>query len=153
MKNKFFYKNKLTNIYERSSIRSPISSQILYGERFKILSKNKGWLKIKTSFDNYIGYIRDKDYSDEHSPTHKVFSLKVTIFDKHKKKTKYYLPFASKFSIIQEDKRFVEFEKNKWILKKNYLSSKLSLSFIIQRNTREGITINDVIIKKIAQSL
>ena len=119
MKNKFFYKNKLTNIYERSSIRSPISSQILYGERFKILSKNKGWLKIKTSFDNYIGYIRDEDYSGDHSPTHKVFSLKVNIFDKQKKETKYYLPFASKVSIIQENKKFVEFEKNKWILKKN----------------------------------
>ena len=119
MKNKFFYKNKLTNIYERSSIRSLISSQILYGERFKILSKNISWLKIKTSFDNYIGYIRDKDYSGVHSPTHKVFSLKVSIFDKQKKETKYYLPFASKVSIIQENKKFVEFEKNKWILKKN----------------------------------
>ena len=119
MKNKFFYKNKLTNIYERSSIRSPISSQILYGERFKILSKNKGWLKIKTSFDNYIGYIRDEDYSGDHNPTHKVFSLKVNIFDKKKKETKYYLPFASKVSIIRENKKFVEFEKNKWILKKD----------------------------------
>jgi len=119
VKNKFFYKNKLTNIYERSSIRSPISSQILYGERFKILSKNKGWLKIKTSFDNYIGYIRDEDYSGDHNPTHKVFSLKVNIFDKKKKETKYYLPFASKVSIIRENKKFVEFEKNKWILKKD----------------------------------
>jgi len=119
VKNKFFYKNKLTNIYERSSIRSLISSQILYGERFKILSKSKGWLKIKTSFDNYIGYIRDEDYSGDHSPTHKVFSLKVNIFDKQKKETKYYLPFASKVSIIRENKKFVEFEKNKWILKKN----------------------------------
>ena len=26
-----------------------------------------------------------------------------------------FLPFASKISIIQEDKKFVEFEKNKWI--------------------------------------
>ena len=119
MKNKFFYKNKLANIYERPSIKSPISSQILYGERFKILSKSKGWLKIKTSFDNYIGYIRDENYSGDHSPTHKVFSLKVSIFDKQKKETKYYLPFASKVSIIQENKKFVEFEKNKWILKKN----------------------------------
>jgi len=119
VKNKFFYKNKLTNIYERSSIRSPISSQILYGERFKILSKNKGWLKIKTSFDNYIGYIRDEDYSGGHNPTHKVFSLKINIFDKQKKETKYYLPFASKVSIIRENKKFVEFEKNKWILKKD----------------------------------
>ena len=119
MKNKFFYKNKLTNIYERSSIRSPISSQILYGERFKILSKSKGWLKIKTSFDNYIGYIRDENYSGDHSPTHKVFSLKVNIFNKQKNKTKYFLPFASKISIIRGNKKFAEFEKNKWILKKD----------------------------------
>ena len=119
MKNKFFYKNKLANIYERPSIKSSLSSQILYGERFKILSKNKGWLKIKTSFDNYIGYIRDEDYSGGHNPTHKVFSLKINIFDKQKKETKYYLPFASKVSIIRENKKFVEFEKNKWILKKD----------------------------------
>jgi hypothetical protein len=106
-------------MYKKPSGVSEVTSQIIYGERFKILSKNKSWLKIKTSFDNYIGYIKNEDYSADHSPTHKVFSLKVNIFDKKKKGTKYYLPFASKFSIIQENKRFVEFEKNKWILKKN----------------------------------
>jgi len=119
VKNSYLYKKNLSNIYKKPSEVSEVTSQIIYGERFKILSKNKNWLKIKTSFDNYIGYIRDKDYSGEYSPTHKVFSLKVNIFDKLKKKTKYYLPFASKFSIIQENKKFVEFEKNKWILKKN----------------------------------
>jgi len=119
VKNSYFYKKTLSNIYKKPSEVSEVTSQIIYGERFKILSKNKSWLKIKTLFDNYIGYIRDEDYSGDHSPTHKVFSLKVNIFDKHKKKTKYYLPFASKFSIIKENKRFVEFEKNKWILKKN----------------------------------
>ena len=119
MKNNFFYKNKFTNIYERSSKKSPISSQILYGERFKILSSNKGWLRVKTSFDNYAGYIRDENYTDDHNPTHKVFRLKVNIFNKQKNKTKYFLPFASKISIIQVNKKFVEFEKNKWILKKD----------------------------------
>ena len=119
MKNKFFFKNKLTNIYERSSKKSPISSQILYGEKFKILSKSKSWLRIKTSYDNYIGYIKDKNYADDHNPTHKIFSLKANIFNKQKHKTKYSLPFASKISIIQEDKKFAEFEKNKWIIKKD----------------------------------
>ena len=61
MKNNFFFKNKLANIYERSSKKSPISSQILYGEKFKVLSKNKNWLRIKTSYDNYIGYIKDEN--------------------------------------------------------------------------------------------
>ena len=89
------------------------------GKNSRFYQKNKSWLKIETSFDNYIGYIRDENYSGDHSPTHKIFSLKVNIFNKQKNKTKYFLPFASKISIIQENKKFVEFEKNKWILKKD----------------------------------
>jgi prepilin-type processing-associated H-X9-DG protein len=119
LKNSYFYKKALSNIYKRPSEVSEITSQIIYGEKFKVLSKNKSWLKIETSFDNYIGYIRDENYSGDHSPTHKIFSLKVNIFNKQKNKTKYFLPFASKISIIQENKKFVEFEKNKWILKKD----------------------------------
>jgi len=50
----------LTNIYEEPKQYSKLSSQMLYGEKFKIL-KNKGnWLKIKTNYDNYTGYIRKK---------------------------------------------------------------------------------------------
>ena len=117
MKNNFFFKKRLTNIYERASQESPISSQILYGEKFKILSKKRGWLKIKTSFDNYIGYIKNKNYTDEHKPTHKIFVLKANIYNKQKNKTKDFLPFASRILMIQENKKFIEFEKNKWIKK------------------------------------
>jgi cell wall-associated NlpC family hydrolase len=117
VKNNFFFKNNLTNIYERSTQDSPVSSQILYGEEFKILSKDKGWLKIKTSYDRYIGFIRDENYTKAYRPTHKIFNLKANIFNKQKKKTKYFLPFASKILIIQENKKFIEFEKNKWIKK------------------------------------
>ena len=90
----------------------------MYGEKFKILSKNKNWIKIKVSFDNYIGYIKNKElYRLSYKPTHKVFVLKASIFNKLKNKTKYFLPFASRISIIQENKKFIEFEKNKWIKK------------------------------------
>ena len=119
MKNNYFYKKSLSNIYKKPSEVSEVTSQIIYGEKFKILSKNKSWLRIKTSYDNYIGYIKDENYADDRNPTHKIFALKANIFNKKKDKTKYFLPFASKFSIIQENKKFVEFEKNKWILKKN----------------------------------
>jgi hypothetical protein len=119
VKNNYFYIKPLSNIYKKPSKVSEVTSQIIYGERFKVLSKNKSWLRIKTSFDNYIGYIRDENYIEDHNPTHKVFSLKVNIFNKQKNKTKYFLPFASKISIIQENNKFAEFEKNKWILKKN----------------------------------
>ena len=117
MKNNHFYKKPLSNIYKKPSEVSEITSQILYGEKFRILSKNKNWLKIKVSFDNYIGYIKNKNYTNNYKPTHKVFTLKSSIFNKINDKTKYFLPFASRISIIQENKKFIEFEKNKWIKK------------------------------------
>ena len=119
MKNNFFYKKSLSNIYKNPSVVSEVTSQIIYGEKFKIISKNRNWLKIKTSFDNYIGYIKNENYIDNFKPTHKVFVLKANIFDKAKRETKYFLTFASKVSIIQENKKFIEFEKNKWIKKTN----------------------------------
>ena len=56
MKNNFFNK-PVSNINSRPSLNSEITSQILYGEKFKILSQKKKWIKIKTYYDNYIGYI------------------------------------------------------------------------------------------------
>jgi gamma-D-glutamyl-L-lysine dipeptidyl-peptidase len=124
MKNNFFLKKTFANIYERSSKKSPVSSQILYGEKFKIISKKKNWLKVKTSFDNYIGYINNTNYINKFKPTHKVYKLKTNIFTKSKNrnfnKTKYYLTFASKIMLVSNDKKFIEYEKNKWI-KKNDL--------------------------------
>ena len=119
MKNNFFYKKPFSNIYKSASGSSEVISQILYGEKFKVLTKNKYWFKIKTSYDNYIGYIKNKDFTNSHKPTHKVFTLKAGIFNKKNNKTKYFLPFASRISIIQENKDFIEFEKNKWIKKNN----------------------------------
>ena len=119
MINNFFYKRIYSNIHKSPSKISEVTSQILYGENFKILSKNKNWVKIRTLFDNYVGYIKNGDYTSSNKPTHKVFILKANIFTKTNSKTKYFLPFASKISIIQENKKIVEFEKNKWIKKKD----------------------------------
>jgi hypothetical protein len=117
VENNYFYKKPLSNIYKKPSKVSEVTSQIIYGERFEILSRNKNWIKIKTSFDNYIGYIKSKYYIRDHKPTHKVFVLKANIFNKKNNKTKYFLPFASKISIIQVNKKFVEIDKGKWIKK------------------------------------
>ena len=119
MKNNYFYKKSLSNIYKNPSKTSEVISQIIYGEKFNIISKNKNWLKIKTSFDGYIGYIKNDNYVNSFKPTYKIFVLRASIFDKKKKRTKNFLTFASKISVLQENKKFVEFEKNKWIKKIN----------------------------------
>jgi uncharacterized protein YgiM (DUF1202 family) len=119
VKNNYFYKKPLSNIYKKPNVVSEVTSQILYGEKFKIISKNKNWIKIKVSFDNYTGYIKNKYYTKDHQPTHKIFTLKANIYNKQKNKTKNFLPFASRISMIHENKKFIEFEKNKWIKKVN----------------------------------
>ena len=48
-------------------------------KNLKFYLKKKYWLKIKTRFDNYIGYIKNKNYTKNHNPTHKIFSLRATI--------------------------------------------------------------------------
>ena len=119
MKDNYFYKKPLSNIYKKPNAFSEVTSQILYGEKFKIISKNKSWIKIKALFDNYTGYIKNKYYTKDHQPTHKIFTLKANIYNKQKNKTKNFLPFASRISMIHENKKFIEFEKNKWIKKRD----------------------------------
>ena len=109
------------NIYEKPKIKSKLSSQMLYGEKFKIIHQKGAWLKIKTDYDNYIGYIKNKKYSKEFNPTFKISSLKANIFIKKNNKlvkTNKFLYFASNISKKNENKNFLEFEKNKWIKKK-----------------------------------
>ena len=65
MQNKFYFTGSFSNIYKKPSKFSEVTSQILYGEKFKILSKTKNWIKIKSNFDNYTGYIQNKESKDE----------------------------------------------------------------------------------------
>ena len=102
------------NIYERPSTNSKISSQIIYGEKFKVLRKTKSFLKIRTSYDRYIGYIKDKNFIKKFKPTHKVKVLKTKIY-----KSKNFLPFSSEIEIIKKKKNYVMFRKNKWIKQKD----------------------------------
>ena len=44
MKNNFF-SFPVANINSKPSLNSEVTSQILYGEKFKILNKKKGWVK------------------------------------------------------------------------------------------------------------
>ena len=119
MQNSFYFKGNFSNIYKKASKFSEVTSQILYGEKFKILSKNKNWIKIKASFDNYVGYIKDKNYIKKINPNYKISNLKAKIFKKPNFSSKSWLPLGSKLSIIDENKNYVKIEKNKWIKKKD----------------------------------
>ena len=110
MQNSYYSIYPCINIYERPSISSKISSQVLYGEEFKILKREKYFLKIRTIYDNYIGYIKKRKFKKKINSSHKVKVLKTKI-----NKSDNYLPFLSKIEILDRKKNYVMFEKNKWI--------------------------------------
>ena len=123
MQNSFFCKNPFINLYARPSFNSKIGSQILYGEKFKIIKKEKNFFKIKTKYDNYIGYIKPTKYLTNFAGTHKVSVLKSRIFKYPKNlkkfKSKNSLSFSSKIQVLKKKNNFVMFDKNKWLFIKD----------------------------------
>ncbi len=124
MKNNFFYNFSLGNINSKPSNNSETLSQILYGEKFKVLKAQKNWIKIKTNFDNYIGFIRKNTFNKNFNPTFKIKKIKSRIFIKKENKflpTKSYLYFASGISVLNKNKELIEFKKNRWIKKRDII--------------------------------
>ena len=136
MRNTYFSKTKIANVFEKPSNSSNLSSQIIYGEKFKILSKSNNFYKVKNLYDNYIGFI-DKMIIKVHEfePTHKIKVLNSKVYyglEKRKKKPlDKWLPFGSKLKILKKDKNFIMFEKNQWIKFNDIcLNSKIEKNFI-----------------------
>jgi len=122
VKNNFFFNYLIGNIYSKPSSVSEVSSQILYGEKFSIISKSKRWIKIKTNYDRYTGYIRKRKFTKYFKPTHKIYKLKTQIYKKLNNKfvsTNQFLHFASRIEMLTISGNFLKFEKNKWVKKKD----------------------------------
>jgi len=131
----FFCKSLYINLYDKPSYNSKVGSQILYGEKFKILLKKKKFIKVKTSYDNYIGYIKSSNYINKFKPTHKISVLKSRIFKYPKNLAKYkskkILSFSSKIQILKKYENFIMFDKNRWLnIKDIKLINKKERNFI-----------------------
>ena len=117
-----YFNFPVNNIYTKPNIKSEVSTQILYGEKFQILNEKSGWIKIKTYFDNYIGYIKKRKFKKKFKPQLKIFKSKSKIFIRKQNKfvpSKNFLYFSSGISILNKNKDYIEFEHNKWIKKKD----------------------------------
>ncbi len=63
------------------SDRSEIVSQVLFGEHFAVLEKNKQWTKIKLHFDNYEGWIDCKQFQTITKENYDLLSNQDTILN------------------------------------------------------------------------
>ena len=110
----------IVNIYEKNSLKSKLSSQLIYGEKFQILDKKKDWFKIKTSYDKYTGFIKKRKFLNSIKVTHKVSSLSANLYSRPDEKflLSAKLPFCSKIAVTEIAEKFYKFGKY-WIKKKN----------------------------------
>jgi len=116
VKNNFGNNLPVVNLYKKKSLKSRIDTQLLYGDNFKVIKKYSGWKKIRVKKDGYIGYVKNKKFSQPIKPNFKVSVLKASLFSKpsSKKKLKQFLPYESRVRIIKKNGRFGKFEKY-WI--------------------------------------
>jgi len=117
--------NLILNVYKDRSLKSALSTQLLYGENFKIIKKFRKFIKIKTTYDNYFGYVKNKKFKKNLTPTHKVSSLSANLYSKPNKKFKLKkkISFCSFVKITDKKKNFFNFDKY-WINKKDVLPIK-----------------------------
>ena len=68
-----YFSNNLPviNLYKKPKIRSEVVTQMIFGESFSIIRKDKKWFKIKIKEDGYKGYIKNKHFPQLIKPTHK----------------------------------------------------------------------------------
>ena len=80
MKNNFGNNYPVLNIYNKSSLKSKIDTQLLYGDNFKVIKKYKNWKKITNIKDGYKGFIKNNNFPRLLKSTHKVSILKSNVY-------------------------------------------------------------------------
>ena len=78
MKNRYFCRSPYLNVYKTATLKSNLSSQILYGEEFQVIQKKKNFLKVRTNYDKYVGFIKVGKFYKKMNKTHKVSAVSYT---------------------------------------------------------------------------
>lgn len=163
MNKKFVNNYKLINIYYNNKFNK-ISSQLLFGESFHVIRKGRNYLYIRTNYDNYYGYIKNKKYNlFEKNPTHQIIVRDVNLykFDKNNFfKTKKKLLFGSKLIVSETKFNFSKIGKF-WIKNINIFSLKKKIQFPLKylklyKNSKYvwgGISTNGVDCSGLIQSI
>ena len=107
------------NLYKKMSLKSEVTSQIIYGQSFYVIKRINKWYKIKIKEDHYTGFIKKRHLINYFKPTHKVCALSANIYigPSYKKKIGQ-LPFLSRLRIEKRNLKFSKFQ-GKWIENKN----------------------------------
>ena len=107
----------IINLHKKTSTKSEIVSQMIYGESFSVVKKTGKWLKIRIKEDGYKGFIKKKKFQFYLKPTFKINKLKAKIYKfPNKKKKVNELSFGSKIRVLENKLNFVKFDGG-WVSK------------------------------------
>jgi len=62
---------------------SELVSQVLYGEHFKVLEQRKKWSRIRLAFDNYEGWIDNKQYQEIEAQDYDLLTSEESVLSSH----------------------------------------------------------------------
>ncbi len=116
---------------------SEMVNQLVFGEHFEVLEKTKKWSKIRLNFDNYEGYIDNKQYEEISEDTHTVLSKEKKhyagelidfITDDNNNLTT--IPMGARLPLFKDNK--ISINKTSYIYDGKVCNSKLDKSNIIK---------------------
>ncbi|MEP7197748.1 MAG: C40 family peptidase [Saprospiraceae bacterium] len=82
-------------IRKEASHRSELINQLLYGERFDVISQESGWIKIKSQHDQYIGWADENIIMELNPEIESQNMISKSIAEINYKEEIYLLPFGS----------------------------------------------------------
>lgn len=108
----------LVPVRESASDQSEMVTQLLFGDVFEILDKKPKWLKIKNAFDDYEGWIDDKQYlsiSEQHfnKQNEQLMQCSTDLVEYVQDKNNHLMPIVIGSSLNGMKKLGFEFDINK----------------------------------------
>ncbi len=88
----------------------PLETECLFGEELEIKDERKDWYFCKLKTDDYCGWVRKAGVNFFLPPTHRVISIRSSVFSEKNIKSNYlhYLPLGSLLHVVKFDDEWVE---------------------------------------------
>jgi hypothetical protein len=125
-------------IRAEASDRSEMTSQMLFGEHFSIIEKQKKWSKIKLFFDDYEGYIDNNQFEEisedlfyKLSTKEQIYSGEIIDFITSSTNELITIPLGSRLPFFNENKFSINTKKFEF--EGDILTGKLPKNEIIQK--------------------
>ncbi|MGG6231490.1 NlpC/P60 family protein [Tenacibaculum sp. SDUM215027] len=116
---------------------SEMVNQVVFGEHFEVLEKTKKWSKIRLAFDNYEGYIDNKQYEEISEEIHillskekKHYAGELIDFITDNKSNLTTIPMGARLPLFKKNK--ISINNTSFLYEGKVCNSKLAKSAIVE---------------------